>query len=542
MPVALQSRPAAKASPQLQAHLDLHFHRRQADCYFLPATEILYGGAAGGGKSHFMRMAAILWCMEIPGLQVYLFRRVEDDLIKNHMEGPKGFRNMLAKMVASGFVKIVETEIRFSNGSKIFLCHCKDENHRFKYHGSEIHVLMFDELTTFTERIYRYLRFRVRMVGLKNNPNFPKKYLKGEIGPHGERNEMDWFPRIMCGSNPGNIGHHFVKRMFIDVDQPMKPKRMDDSEGGMVRAYVPARLEDNPSMIEDDPEYRNRMRGLGDPALVRAMELGDWNIVAGGYFTEWNRQTHVLRAQTPPKEIFTRLFRATDWGSSRPFSTGWYGIADEDWRADGSMGNTILVRRGSLVRYRELYGLKENQDNIGLKWPVEKWAGEVLRLTPEDEEKRMKYTVVDTSMFDEDGGPSLAERAEKVKKAEYHLNLRRADKRRLPGWDQMRFRLVGPDHEDIEPTLFLMDNQPHAIRTIESVQHDETKHEDLDTDQEDHAVDEIRYACMSRPLPIHRRPPRRIAKGPKPFTFDWVVQQGGAPVPAARRNTYQMED
>lgn len=85
------------------------------------ATEELYGGAAGGGKSHLMRVAAITWCSEIPGLQVYLFRRISDDLVKNHMEGPQGFRAMLAGWVACGFATIVEDQIRFWNGSRIYL-------------------------------------------------------------------------------------------------------------------------------------------------------------------------------------------------------------------------------------------------------------------------------------------------------------------------------------------------------------------------------------------------------------------------------------
>ncbi len=120
---------------------DVALHPKQVAAYESKATEILYGGAAGGGKSFFMRVAAVLWCSLIPGLQVYLFRRTYDDLIKNHIEGSKGFRSMLAAWELQGWVKIVETEIRFWNGSKIYLCHCEHEKHRFKYQGAEIHVV-----------------------------------------------------------------------------------------------------------------------------------------------------------------------------------------------------------------------------------------------------------------------------------------------------------------------------------------------------------------------------------------------------------------
>ena len=82
--------------------IDLHLHPKQTLAFLSKATEIMYGGAAGGGKSHLMRAAAIIWCSVIVGLQVYIFRRVSKDLIKNHMEGPKGFRNLLAPWVNSG--------------------------------------------------------------------------------------------------------------------------------------------------------------------------------------------------------------------------------------------------------------------------------------------------------------------------------------------------------------------------------------------------------------------------------------------------------
>lgn len=120
-----------------QSEVNLNLHPKQADAFGSLATEILYGGAAGGGKSHLMRAAAVIWCASIPGLQVYLFRRIKEDLHKNHVEGPNGLRVMLAPWVESGLVQILEDEVRFWNGAKIWLCHCKDEKHRFKYLGAD---------------------------------------------------------------------------------------------------------------------------------------------------------------------------------------------------------------------------------------------------------------------------------------------------------------------------------------------------------------------------------------------------------------------
>src|SRR6218665_38098 len=102
----------AQAARAADAELNLDLHPKQMEAFGSAATEILYGGAAGGGKSHLMRVAALLWCSSIPGLPVYLFRRIRDDLVKNHMEGPQGFRALLAGWVQCGFVTIVEDEIR----------------------------------------------------------------------------------------------------------------------------------------------------------------------------------------------------------------------------------------------------------------------------------------------------------------------------------------------------------------------------------------------------------------------------------------------
>jgi hypothetical protein len=539
MSVDLRERPPTTA----QVALDLTLQYKQWTAFSSIATEMLYGGAAFGGKSHLMRVAAINWCTEIPGLNVYIFRRVEDDLIKNHMEGPHGFRQLLAPWVAAGLIKIVETEIRFLfNGSHIFLCSCKDANHRFKYHGSEIHVLMVDELTTFDEVIYRYLRFRCRMVGVKKDqagaylPTYPKKYRAGEIGPDGKTvNPWDLFPRVLCGSNPGNVGHHWVKREFITPVPPLSIWDTPDDAGGMHRQYVPARIADNPIGLAEDPDYPKRMRGLHDPGLVKAMEDGDWNVVAGGYFPEFSMSRHVVKPFEIPKTW--RRFTGTDWGSARPFSTGWYAIAQDDLNVTGTIGNPILLPRGSLVRYREWYGAKPNESNVGLKLPIESWAKGVLMRSKSDPD--IDYDVCDTSMFDEDGGPSLAERAMKVVYKGKKLRLRPADKRRLPGWNQMRQRLQGDDPLNglDQPTIFFFDVCRDAIRTLEALQHDETNVEDADTDGEDHAPDEIRYGCMSRPR--KRADPDASTQKPKERTGEWLMTEAWKDHRA--RSTYRME-
>lgn len=457
------------------AQLDLNLHPRQASALNTPATEVLYGGAAGGGKSHLMRCASILWCASIAGLQVYLFRRIRDDLVKNHMEGPKGFRAMLAGWAECGFVTIVEDEIRFWNGSKIFLCHCKDEKDIYKYQGAEIHVLLIDELTHFTEAMYRFLRNRVRMVGLT---------VPAEYAGH--------FPRILCGANPGNIGHLWVKTTFVMAGQPMELMRRPANDGGMLRQFIPARLEDNPSMTDDDPGYESRLEGLGSNTLVAAMRYGDWDVIEGAFFECWDRKRHVITPfEIPPNWA---RFRSGDWGSAKPFSFGWWAVVTDDYKTiDG-----VLLPRGAIVRYREWYG-SNGQPDVGLKLHAEPVG--VGLWEREKNDPRITRGVLDPAAFTEDGGPSIHERIRIGSGGK--ISFQRADNARVTGrgamggWDQMRGRMIGDANGN--PMIACFSTCLDSIRTIPVLQHDKDKPEDLDTDMEDHAADDWRYACMSRP-------------------------------------------
>lgn len=482
---------------QADATLRTDLHPKQMAAFQSGATEILYGGAAGGGKSHLMRIAAILWCSAIPGLQVYLFRRIRDDLIKNHVEGPSGFRALLAGWVLCGFCVIVDDEIRFWNGSKIYLCHCKDEKDRFKYQGAEIHVLLIDELTHFTDKIYRFLRNRVRMVGIA----VPEQY-------------AGLFPRIISGANPGGIGHQFVKATFIDGALPMTVYKTPPSEGGMLRQFIPAQLEDNPSMNDNDPGYEDRLNGLGSESLVRAMRYGDWDIVEGAYFDNFSRARHVIKPFVIPDHWMR--FRAGDWGGAKPFSFGWYAVASDDFIA----GPGVVIPRGALVRYREWYGIAtDNQGkfipDVGIKLSNGAMGAGVRQ---RDLGETIAYGVLDPSAFTHNGGPSIAEQMMRGTNGKNGATFREADNTRAPnrgavgGWYQMRARLDGDG--DGRPMLFFFETCVHAIRTIPALQHDEDRPEDLNTKMEDHAADEVRYACMSRPY--ERQAPEAPLPKPKP--------------------------
>ncbi len=465
----------------------LELHPKQSLAFQSDATEILYGGAAGGGKSHLMRCCAIAWAVDIPGIQIYLFRRTYPDLWKNHMEGPSSFPALLGEWISSGFVKLNlgDSQVIFGNGSKIHLCHCQNEKDVFKYQGAEIHALLIDELTHFSEKIYRFLRGRCRLGAFSNS--IPEKW-------------VGQFPRIMAGANPGGIGHHFVKATFIDGVVPLVKRKMDKREGGMVRQYIPARLDDNPTM---DDGYADKLSGLGNEALVRAMLDGDWEIVAGAYFTEFSRDKHVIKPFSIP--VHWTRYRAFDWGSAKPFACYWIAVSD------GTVGG---YPHGALIVYREYYGMKDGEPNKGLKLPADRVANEIKRRDGKETTEQSGWGVADPAIFAEDGGPSIAETMRKE-----GVRWRSADNKRKAGWEQVRIRLNGDD--DDVPLLYVFETCVHLIRTLPALQHDDHDPEDVDSDQEDHGPDALRYGCMARPIVREgQKPP----KGPKPGTFAHLLE------------------
>lgn len=457
-----------------EVKLDFPLHPKQFGTLISRATEILYGGAAGGGKSYLMRIAAILWCCQIPGLQVYIFRRHFDELYKNHMEGPGGFPNLLAEWVKAKLCTINESKhtIRFWNGSTIFLCHCQHEKDVYKYKGPEIHVLMIDELTQFTAKMYNFLRSRMRLGNLK----LPEQF-------------AGMFPRALNGTNPGDIGHNWVKAAFVDNAPESEIVPMPKAEGGMLRQYVRALLSDNPSVDAED--YSGKLEGLGDPALVRAMLNADWDIVAGGMFDDlWQRAKHAIKPFAIPKSW--TVDRSFDWGSSKPYAVGWWAESDGTTAPNG-----ITYPRGTLFRIHELYGWN-GKPNEGCKALATEIADQIKEI-----EASFDFTVeagpADDAIWDEQNGNCIARDM-----AEHGVYWTRAGKTpgtRKTGWEKMRRLLKAATQFPMEDAgLFVFENCTQFIRTVPVLPRDQKKTDDVDTAAEDHIADETRYRVLQANL------------------------------------------
>lgn len=432
---------------------------------------MLYGGAAGGGKSHLIRAAHILWCACVPGLQTALFRRNYPDLIRNHMHGPGSFHEILGPAVREGHVEIVTKEIRFANGSRITLNHLHNRKDLDKYQGAEFHVLSCDELTHFTDDEYRYLRGRCRVGALKLPPGIQWK-----------------FPRCLHGANPGSIGHHWVKEGFVDPGEYVLHKT-GKKDGGMLRQFIPARLEDNPSLLENDPDYEDRLEGLGDPMLVRAMRTGDWNVVAGAMFGDvWRHELHVIRPFAIPETW--EIWRGGDDGFAKPAAIYWL-TQDPDRK-------TIYV-------IDELYGEKMRPEHI-----AERTIDGDRRQVMQDGYGEQYYCkerlsgIMDAAAFADTGLNEPGTQAPARARQMNALGCNWKPCTKAPGSRIQRaqnfHRLLQPNPNDPHgmPGLRFFDRCKHAIRTIPALERDDKNVEDVDTDGEDHAYDAICYGLQRR--------------------------------------------
>jgi hypothetical protein len=327
--------------------------------------------------------------------------------------------------------------------------------------------------------------------------------------------------------NPGGPGHNWVKKRYIDPAPKgfkliTESTELDFGNGikktvSLSRVFIPSKIKDNRLLIENDPTYVLRLQQSGSAALVRAWLEGDWGVIDGAFFDNWDTDLIVK-----PNDWLDRIpphsarFRAFDWGSAKPFSVGWYAVSDGTWG----------LPRGALLRYREWYGA--SAPNKGLKLTADLVAEGIMNRERGDS---ISYGVADPSIFIRNGGPSIMENMI-VKGCAW----RKGDNRREPGWERMRQMLgnipiVPGGAERSTPMLYFLECCEDAIRTIPVLQHDELKAEDLDTDGEDHAADEVRYAVMSRPW-VKDAPKIssvQYPKTPSEMTFnDWVERMTAA--------------
>ena len=428
--------------------------------------EVLYGGAAGGGKSDALVIEALRQ-VSVPHYRALILRKTYPQLSELIDKTMRYYRPVFprAKYNSSSHTWT------FPSGAKITFGSMFRAQDKYNYQGRAFDFIGVDELTHFTWEEYSYVMSR-------NRPTGPGTRV------------------YMCATaNPGGVGHGWVKARFITPAPPgtrmVQLVDVKTPDGTVVkmrrtRIFIPSTVFDNKKLLENDPGYLGNLASLPE-AEKQALLYGDWDSFSGQVFTEWRndpahyedqRWTHVIKPFRIPAHW--KIWRGYDFGYAKPFSVGWY-AADEE---------------GRLYRIKELYGCT-GTPNEGTKVnPVEQ--ARMIREAEENDPNlkgRHINGVADPAIFDESRGESIAQMQEKHPN---YLFWTPGDHTRLAGKMQMHYRLAF-DGEG-RPMFQVFDTCKHFIRTIPNLVYDETNVEDIDTTQEDHIYDECRYVMMENPI------------------------------------------
>lgn len=411
------------------------------ELFFLAdARHIAYGGARGGGKSWAMRRKFVLLAFRYAGLNLLLLRRTLPELNENHV------LPLQRELAGAAQYHSTQRAFLFPNGSRIKLGYCDREADVFQYQGQEYDVIGLEEATHFTETQMQFLTTCNRSV------------------------RKDFSPRMYYTCNPGGVGHAWVKRLFIDRDYR-------NSERAADYVFIPARVTDNPVLLHSNPQYLETLENLPEH-LRKAYLDGNWDVLEGQFFQEFDRDRHVVRPTRLPMEW--KRFRAMDWGYNDPCCVLWFAVAPE----------------GRLYVYRELYLRKTLSSEIA------------KRVRTLSEGERIAYTVASPDAWQQRGlkgaeGESIAEVFSRN-----GVPLLPADNARVPGWQRVREALA--DSGDGTPELRIFETCRNLIRTLPTLTFDAHDCEDVSDLCEDHAPEALRYGLMSRPRPAAAEAKKRV--------------------------------
>lgn len=422
------------------------FQTRQIQAFntlLLPECKyLLYGGAAAGGKSYFLRWAAIglsihfyqtykvksiplgLFCEDYPTLKDRQISRIKREIPPTigilRESRDEGYLFQLADIHGAGI---------------ILLRNLEDPS---KYFSTEFAAIFVDELTRDDKQTFDDLRFRLRYPGIKN-------------------------PKFVAATNPGGIGHGWVKQYWIDksVIDPEKERFF----------YIPAKYSDNKFV---DETYIKQLEALPEDKRRAYME-GDWNVFAGQYFSEWRSEKHTISAYIPDTSE-SLVIGGMDWGRAKPFS---FHLAEVQkiWN-EGDYFYRVKV-------FLEVYGTDKSPAEW---WEVIKEKLQFYHISSEE----ITWVQADPAMFTkgQDNSISIADQFKKASDS-FGRKLKPGSNDRLGGWANYHTWLrIAPDGL---PYYQVSEACPNLIRTLPELVHDETKVEDVDTQGEDHAPDDQRY-------------------------------------------------
>jgi phage terminase large subunit len=442
---------------------------RQLKFHQSTAFETFFGGAAGPGKSTALCGEAITMAIKYPGHRVFFFRKTLKNLRQGTLPaimkqlGPYNALpdNMKATLPDGKPLTIKyngsDSIFRFSNGSFIQFAYLNTTADIYNYSSIEIHELLIDELTQFTEEEYNFLKTRVRA-----DDNRPL--------------------RIKAASNPGDIGHNWVKERFLESLDPTINyesevpfmEHFEDPDSGETytrsRVFIPALVTDNPNH-HIQVEYKRNLNAIKDPQLRLALLKGDWNTFMGRVYTEWDKDLHVLPGKLPVSLDDCEKFIGFDWGYHDPAVATWLAYAPE---------NEHGIRH--LYAYREIHEVGKTPE-----W----WARTVAGIIKDED---IQYMILPHDCFSHLGGnKTIASVFD-----DYDVPYVRADSMNHAA----KMHRIALMHQmlsladDGMPYLQFHQNCMNNISTIPTLPYSKNRPEEIDDKAADHDFDSTTYALM----------------------------------------------
>lgn len=423
------------------------FHKTKAD-------EKLYGGAAGGGKTAAIVAECVTLALRYPGIPINMFRRTIPDLNKTvKLE----LVRQCGRYIKAGHMKWQtqangEHEGRtyvFKNGSSITLNYLDNENDVYHYQGAEMPIIAVDELTQFPMAWIDYLITRNRT------------------------GNEEWPVMFLAGTNPGGIGHGWVKKRFIDHKPWGEVFEVELPDGETkTRVFIPAKLDDHPNE-KFKKDYNKQLQSIEDPNLRKALREGSWTTFAGQVFTEFDYHTHVI----PPFQIpaHWQRWRAMDHGNNN--SVGWFA-------RDPSNDRIFMYREYRTTEYKEI--------------------GEKARNIKQFESgENISYGLADPSIWADGQGDHSTGKSIAQLYVDNGVTWMPANNDRKAGLEIVHSKLAIQD--DGKPGIQFFSTCASTITTVPDLPYDKVKVDDVDTNANDHDYDMLRYALMAFAQKKHKK-------------------------------------
>ena len=452
---------------------------KQCQFHASPAKYRLFGGAAGPGKSKALLMEAVVQALHHPNVNTLLLRRTFPELEASLLHY---FRRDVPRSLYVAFHESKHL-VEWTNGSTTRFGYCASEHDVYQYQGAEYLFIGIDELTLFTLRQWQFLTSRNRCA------------VPGT------------FPCMAGATNPGNIGHAWVKALWIDKQAAPGMERPEEYNP-QDYDFIPARFFDNP-IYAADKNYQKTLLAL-PTNLKRAFFDGDWEVFAGQYFDRFDLGRNTARAEEVEWQPWWPRWISIDWGFEHPAATYWHAQAPATFATGGAREGSFAAdgdARGQpsscVVTYREYVTHRTSPRELAREIIARSLGSErrtaggfsvppgSLPMLDSAREKIAAIYLSPDAFARRTDDASIAEQMGDVFAEAGFPRPTPADDDRIGGWMLMYQMLDAGE-------WLLTDNCVELIRTLPTLVRDSARIEDVEKMDGDDAADAARYGLISR--------------------------------------------